>query len=931
MSDKNNIRLLLVDDSADDRELILMNLRKGGYEPDYLCVDTEREFTDALENRKWDLILCDYSMPGFDGLSALEILNRYDRDIPFILISGAIGEELAVKAMKAGAHDYLMKDNLKRLVPAIERELNEVEMRKKHRLAEQERDRLLTVIHHSLNEIYIFDANTLRFRYLNEAAIDNLAYSEDEIRMMTPLDIKPEFNSYDKFNDLIEPLRNGERHKILIQTKHLRSDGTTYPIEIHLQLIKQGKDRFFTAIGFDQTDREKDAKQIKKQKQIAKEMALNSKYKSEFLANMSHELRTPLNSILLLSELLLKNSGRNLTTEQAEYISVIHQSGGNLLELINEVLDLSKIEAGEMEITLEDSALDNILQNIKSTFSPIALEKGVGFEMKNEISAPLRLTTDQQRIEQVLRNLLSNAFKFTESGTVSVEIFNSSKFGVSGKSKMIGIRVSDTGIGIPEEKQQLIFESFRQVDGSIQRKFGGTGLGLAICKQIAELLGGSISVESSEGEGSRFTLLLPIDSTPYIKPPKIGRVKKTSHNITGHKFPSAAQPQKANPPAAGSPELLLVTDNSDVKDHIMQEASRQSLNVQLLTGSEDLLGQISRIDPPLLFIDPFVGGYSCWSLVRRARQEAALKNTSIWLVTPENSEIPLLYTDEIEGILSLPFKNGEFSKISSSRYQSNQESGKTVLLIDDNKMHNEALREFALEYVDRCLTVETAREAFQLLEKEQVDCIVLDLTLPDASGADVLKTLSESENHADIPVIIYSGRSLSEAEKQNLMTHASDVILKNVGSHSKLMKKIRNLTTHTNSIQPEQFIKTDLKGKTVLIADDDERSFFSLSALLKSKKINVLYAANGREALSILKDHPEIDLILMDIMMPEMDGFEALKQIRNKPEWRKLPIISVTAKAMKGDREECLTHGATDYISKPVDPTKLTTLLTTWI
>ncbi|HKL16245.1 MAG TPA: response regulator, partial [Balneolaceae bacterium] len=301
---KKLIKLLLVDDSEDDRELILMNLRRGGYSPDVKSVDTKEGFEEALDNGEWDLIICDYNMPGFDGLAALGILKERARDIPFILVSGAIGEELAVKAMKAGANDYMMKDNLQRLVPAIERELKEAKLREKHREAQIERDRLLTVIQNSLNEIYIFDCETLKFQYLNQAASSNLGFDPDTVQDMTPIDINPYLDSAEDYKRIIQPLLNGELEKDLYLTKHVRKDGSTYPIEIHLQLIRQNDQQFFTAIGFDLTDREKDARRIQEQKEIAKELAEHSKHKSEFLANMSHELRTPLNSILLLSKLL---------------------------------------------------------------------------------------------------------------------------------------------------------------------------------------------------------------------------------------------------------------------------------------------------------------------------------------------------------------------------------------------------------------------------------------------------------------------------------------------------------------------------------------------------------------------------------------------------------------------------------------------------
>ena len=480
---KKPIKLLLVDDSVDDRDLILMNLRRGGYNPDVHCVDTKDEFADALENGIWDLIICDYSMPGFDGLTALTILKDRKMDIPFILVSGAIGEELAVKAMKAGANDYMMKDNLQRLVPAIERELKEAKLRKKHREAQIERDRLLTVIQNSLNEIYIFDCKTLEYRYLNQTAIANLGYDVDEIQRMTPIDINPYLDSAEDFNRIIQPLLGGELEKDLYLTKHVRKDGSTYPIEIHLQLIRQYDQQFFTAIGFDLTDREKDARRIKEQKEIAREMAEHSRHKSEFLANMSHELRTPLNSILLLSKLLLKSKNDNLSGDQLKYIDVIQQSGENLLSLINEILDLSKIESGEMELSFETIAIKDLITNISDVFEPIAKDKNLDFYVSVYDNCPEWLVSDQLRLEQVLRNLLSNAMKFTDTGHIDLDVYTE-LVPVGTQENHVVFTVKDTGIGIPADKQDLVFESFRQADGSTQRKYGGTGLGLSICGKL---------------------------------------------------------------------------------------------------------------------------------------------------------------------------------------------------------------------------------------------------------------------------------------------------------------------------------------------------------------------------------------------------------------------------------------------------------------
>lgn len=943
MSKKKTVRVLLVDDSADDRELILMNLRRGGYNPAYVGVDTEKAFNEALDNHKWDLILCDYSMPAFDGISALRILNKRKKDIPFILISGAIGEELAVKAMKAGAHDYLMKDNLQRLVPAIEREINEAENRKNHRQAQRERDRLLTVIQHSLNEIYVFDSKNLRFRYLNRAATTNLGYHYNEIGELTPYDINPQINNQREFNEIIQPLLEGKLEKELFITEHMRKDGSTYPIELHLQLIEQDEDRFFTAIGFDLTDREKDAQRIKEQQEIAKEFALHSKYKSEFLANMSHELRTPLNSIILLSKLLLKAKDKNLTADQANFVDVIHQSGNNLLELINEVLDLSKIEAGEMEISLNTIHSADLVSTIKNVFTPVADDNGVQFNVQSEDDVFRTITTDRMRVEQILKNLLSNAFKFTNKGSVSLRLFLP-ELAHASNDLMIGFEVTDTGIGIPEDKQSLIFESFRQVDGSTQRTYGGTGLGLSICRQIAELLGGKITVSSNEGEGCTFTLIIPADSTDKIKETKQNNStaidKKNAEQAASFQKPAPPKPGDIEPSkkvpsgqTAETKQNVLIATSDKMLQHTLSEAfEREKHGVIFESQGELVIEKMMQFIPSLVILDPFISPLSGWSLAKQISQTPKISSTPVWFITPENKKIPEYGCRLAQGVLELPLNKKQFDQLSENCGENNHHQKKTLLLIDDNEMHNTALKEFATEVADQSLTAESAKSAFELLDKHSVDCIVLDLTLPDATGADILKKLSADDQLSNIPVIVYSGKSLTNAEKSELLGHASDVILKNVGSHSILLNKISELIGSDQSSRNHTSLYDEaiLSGKKVLIVEDDQNSFFSLSSLLKSNGIEIIHAVNGREAIKCLHESSSIDIVLMDIMMPDMDGLDALKEIRKEKKWQQLPIISITAKAMRGNRETCLEMGATDYVSKPIDPQKLLTLLSIW-
>jgi len=921
---KKQIRLLLVDDSEDDRELILMNLRRGGYNPDATTVDTRMEFEDSLKSGNWDLIICDYSMPKFDGLTALSILKEHKLDVPFILVSGAIGEELAVKAMKAGANDYLMKDSLQRLVPAIERELKEAKLRKEHREAEIERDRLLTVIQNSLNEIYIFDCETLKFQYLNHTAITNLGYDTDQVHKMSPIDINPHLDSIQDYKQILQPLFNGELEKDLFLTKHKRKDGSSYPIEIHLQLIRQNDQQFFTAIGFDLTDREKDARRIREQKKLAKELAEHSKHKSEFLANMSHELRTPLNSILLLSNLLQKSNNDVFSDKQEKYIDVIQQSGKNLLSLINEILDLSKIESGEMELSFESVDLKELLRGIGDVFEPIAAENELDFSLSVYENCPSEIVMDQLRLEQIIRNLLSNAMKFTEKGRVDLDVYIETD-PHQPNDEWILFKVEDTGIGIPENKQDLVFESFRQADGSTQRKFGGTGLGLSICRQIAELLGGSLTLESKEGVGSSFTLSLPLKHDTAEVPVS----KSAVESIREDTSPLTDSEQKA--------DVVLISENQKLAAALNSHLKSFSRTFKVLKSGDEALDYLSKTVPVTILIDPFLSEISGWSLAKHILDNIDIpKSSSVWMITDGAHSIPDIHLDGLSGAASLPLNKSDVAHMLSSGSKEKELPGSksTLLLIDDNKIQNDALSEFAEEIVDECLVALTAKDAIDVLNTSPVDCIVLDLTLPDATGEEVLKKLAADPSLSSIPVIIYSGRSLTNEQKKELLTHASDVILKNVGSHSKLMRRISQLIKPTENKQGTSSDLRNLKktSASVLVVDDDNQSYFSISSLLESDGRVVHRAVNGKDALDILKARKnEIGVVLLDLMMPEMDGFETIDRIRHDLNMTSLPVFIVTAKAMKGDREECLMHGATDYISKPVSPEKLEQLMSIWM
>ncbi len=818
------IKALILEDTEDDLELLLMHLRKGGLDVEYQCIQSETEYIDALEKENWDIILSDYSMPDFDGLKALQIKQDFQKDIPFILISGAIGEELAVKLMRAGAADYFIKGNLHRLIPSIEKEIKDAKRRKRFKSVENQRRRLLKVVQQSLNEIYIFSSETLLFEYANQTALNNLGYSLRELKKLKPTDLKKEY-SIDAFHDLLAPLKSQDTDKIILDSNHTRKDGSSYPVEVHIQHIREQAQNFYVAVALDMTQREKSAQIIKKQKIQTEELELSSRYKSEFLANMSHELRTPLNSIILLSRLLKDNRLDNLEKDQIDYLNVIYKSGNKLLELINDVLDLSKIEAGEISFYIDEVESDQIFKNLVKSFEAIANEKNIKFIKKFDLPENLIIKTDQLRLEQVLANFLSNAFKFTIKGSVEFCTYlpgDKERNSLSIKEKgIIAFSVKDTGIGIEKNKRDLIFDAFRQADSSNKRSFGGSGLGLSISKEISDLLGGEIKLSSRINQGSTFTLYLPIDSSRFIS------------------------------------DKIYRTNND-----------KKAVSIQRNLSPE--------------------------------RQKSLDK----------------------------------FSSKKAAEDHQNHLKSASVLLVDDSDIHVSALKELIENKLITCLTASSAKETYEILENSTLDLIVLDLGLPDADGFDVIQQIKSNTAYHQTDIIVYTGRSVSQSLLQEYDSLVHKFILKTSGSYQLLINEIYrclNNRTKTITLPSEEFDQQILNEKRLLIVDDDQRNIYSLTKSLESYDMDILTANNGREALNILTDHDNIDAVLMDMMMPVMNGYDAMKKIRKNPKWKNLPIIAITARAMPDDKRQCIDAGASDYLSKPIDIDHLTQTLKVWL
>lgn len=793
--------VLFIEDSEEDKNLVLTEFQNNGITLQYTQVKTESELKKELEKDHWQLVLCNYSLADFDALSALHIVREKDANIPFIIISDALGEQVAVRAMRAGANDYILKNNMGRLLPSIEKELKETENHILHDQLENEKELLLNVVQQSKSEIYIVNDETLKFEYVNKAALDNLGYSEDEIKNLTPYDINPESDE-NRFLKTLELLFENKIGSIFFSTYHKREDGSSYPIELQIQLISQNRNRYAVSTGIDLTDRKKNARTLKKHKKIAEELTLANKYKSQFLANMSHELRTPLNSINLLSRLLMRNGPGNLNKEQLEYLDVILKSGNNLLDLINEVLDFSQVEVGEITIQLEDTPVKKICSSLEMMFSPIAQEKGLRL-LSNRKNFTKSILTDPIRLEQILKNLLSNALKFTDNGTIELSVDIPEQDEINDKDEYedwIAFRVRDTGIGIPEDKHELIFEAFQQTDHSTQRIYGGTGLGLSICRELADLLGGTLALQSELGKGSTFSLYLPADATKVLDPSSYRRneSKKTDSDI------------------------------------------------------------YSFIGPPAL--------------------------------------------------------------LSQQNSGNDYKDSKRILLVDDSEIHVSALKELLETDKRECLVAGSAHDTLKVLESIEIDCLVLDLGLPDANGFEVIKKIKNNKRLNHLPIIVYTGKSLSDNEEKQLNKLVSSIIIKTSNSFKRLQESIEKLLEFSDAQSrfPEVIENEKLRDKKVLIVDDDKWNVYSLSLVLEEIGLNLLVASNGKEALEILEKSPDVDFLLMDVMMPMMDGYETIKKIRRIKTWRKLPAIAVTSKTMEGERERCLEAGFTEYLSKPI-------------
>ncbi|MEL7586015.1 MAG: response regulator [Prolixibacteraceae bacterium] len=682
--------------------------------------------------------------------------------------------------------------------------------------------------------------------------------------------------------------------------------------------------------------------------EINEELRLASQYKSEFLANMSHELRTPLNSMLILSKLLENNKKGNLTGEQLKSVSIIHKSGKDLLDLINEILDLSKIEAGKMTCNFSDTLTTEIRMEIIQNFGPVASSKGLSLKVNQDDDFPQVIFTDKQRLMQIIRNLLSNAFKFTSTGGVKVNL------GVTpSATKLVNpdldrgrtcfIAVEDSGIGIPAGKVDEIFEAFQQADGSISRKYGGTGLGLSISKQLTRALGGEIHVESIEGRGSVFTVYLPMDGK--ASGAGIGEEKTTPEQVQKLQQGRTRESDRSESEYIQEDFPVFINDDRQAKDHHLlvliihgeKEKARELLelchtrrfNVLAASCIRDGIRLAERFAPQAIIIS---------SELYHSSGLKSLKENKITCQLPLHlvSRIENLELDNIEE-LKTP-ESVDFGKISQHIENRISKESNQVLLVEDDPSTREAIQMLFGNKDVILHEAKTGQQAYEMISAGSFDCVILDLGLPDFSGNKLLEKLKS--DHIPIPnVIIHTARELSAKELRELHEFSDSIVIKGVKSDERLMDEVtlflhqvaHKLPKESRAQGREETEEKRFRGKKVLVVDDDIRNVFALAQILEEREIEVLEAENGQVAIDVLKSNPDIDLILMDIMMPVMDGYVAMKTIRNTAGINNIPIITLSAKAMKEDYQKAIASGANDYISKPVDVRKFLTLLKIWL
>ena len=856
----------------------------------------------------------------------------------------------------------------------------------------------------------------------NQAAEQIFGYTWSEVvgqnvKMLMP---EPYHSEHDQY--LQNYLRTGHAN-LIGQPRELvgqRKDGYTFPIDLAVSEMIVGEQRLFTGIIRDITERKKAENALREQREElqtnneelqtqqeelaasneelnaqqeelrvtnieleerthalenskqdleekAQALELSTRYKSEFLANMSHELRTPLNSLLILSQLLADNKNGNLTNKQVEYARTINNAGSELLSLINDILDLSKVEAGKMEVHAEDVSLADFMETIEHKFRHVANDKGLALAITVADDLPTVLYTDVQRLTQILNNLISNALKFTAKGEIKLIVQRPSKEVVGFLSeigletaKTIAINVSDTGIGIPKEKQETIFEAFKQADGSTSRRYGGTGLGLSISRRLSQLLGGDLQLFSEEGKGSTFALYLPdrgesevqqfnSSEVPPFPAPAQSQTDEVQTAILSNETMTPTAPNDVMPAeniiddrndlTSGDNSLLIIEDDRKFSMTLMELAREKDFKCLIAEDGKAGLQLAEQYQPHAIILDVGLPQMDGWTVMEKLKDNPKTRHIPVHFMSADEQERDAKKMGAI-GYLLKPINMKQlgdaFQKI--ERFITN--TVKHILIVVDNESRQQKMLDL-VESVDVQPTVAvTMAEALQQLHTTLFDCIVLDLDIEQGIGIQFLEQLRHEEELSQIPVIIYAERDLTQQEDALLQRYDNNLTVKAVKSPERLLDEttlfLHQVEAHL-SVDKRDMLRivhdkeAILKDKKVLVVDDDTRNLFALVTVLEDKDMEVVVGKNGVEALQSLEEHSDIDLVLMDIMMPEMDGYEAMQEIRKQSCYRKLPIIALTAKAMKSDKAKCIEAGANDYLAKPVDTDKLISLMRVWL
>lgn len=674
----------------------------------------------------------------------------------------------------------------------------------------------------------------------------------------------------------------------------------------------------------------------------AQDLQRASRYKSEFLANMSHELRTPLNSAMILAKLLAENSNGNLNKEQIEFAQTIYSSGNDLLDLINDILDISKVEAGKLELLPDHIPLEQLIESLRVTFTPLARDKQLEFSARIEVGTSSSIYTDRQRLEQILKNLISNAIKFTDTGKVELILSDAG-------AGAVNFAVRDTGIGIADNQQDLIFEAFQQADGSINRRYGGTGLGLSISRDLAHLLGGAIHLQSAPNQGSTFTLQLPAD----LKMPKNQKVpvkEKTQHQRPTHaepKLETETATAITTPPfnddrdnSAHSDRTVLVVEDDPGFARILLDLARELKYRCLVAQSAgEAMSMANEFKPDAVLLDLGLPDASGMSVLQKLKANPNTRHIPVHIISAADSTGAAMQMGAV-GYVIKPTSRDRLKQVFEKLESKLTQEVNRVLIVEDDAVQRQAIVHLIQDEDIDITAVALGQEAIDLLRNNIYDCMIIDLKLPDMQGPELLQRMSTEAICCFPPVIVYTGRNLTREEENNLLKYSRSIIIKGARSPERLLDEVTLFLHKVESqlsSERQSMLKTlrgrdrALEGRRVLLVDDDARNIFALSGALEQKGAVVEIARDGQEALDKLDEVKDIDVVLMDVMMPGMDGLEATRRIRQNQSFQKLPIIAVTAKAMKDDQEQCLKAGASDYLAKPIDIDRLYSLLKVWM